>query len=153
MPEIGIKNATINVSLGKRKARSQRCHIFTDDGRKVIVDEEVDHSCMPDFLRYKAFMIDETNQFLGKDGVWVQLVAEKACVPLCSEARAEERTKATGIPINNLIDQIFRDVHEEEKMKQYVIATKNFMLEKITQIIAIPAAALVIIYAINRYGG
>ncbi len=149
--QLGIQNASINISFGKRKKKSQMNEIFTDDGRIPTIELEVSKGSMPDPERGAAFLLDEANQLVAEDGNWTQILGERSCLPLAiiTRPKAEDIKGSKNDPLHQLINQIFHETHEDAKLRQYMEAMKNAVLDKLVQLVAIPAAAFVVIYALN----
>ncbi len=155
MPQIALPTTSIKISLGKRKQRSQMCEMFTDDGRIVTIEEPVLRGCMDDPDKGMGFLIDEANQFTAEDGTWTQILGERSTLPLCliTKSKITDTPNSANDPLRKLIDQIFHESQEAEKLNQYVQAARNIALDKITQIVAIVCSAMLLIYGFNHFWG
>ncbi len=155
MPQIGIQNASVNISFGKRKQRSQMCEIFTDDGRIISIEQEVAKGHMVDTNKELGFLIDGANQLLGKDNNWYQILGEKDCrpLPLVTGRAAEDKKGSDKDPLRTQIEQLFAETLEDAKFKQYMLARKNIMLEKLTQLVAVVLTAFLLYIVMQHFWG
>jgi len=138
---------SITIGVGKHKKRSQMCEMFTDDGRIFPVEFEVLRGCMDDTALGMGFLCDSENQFTNEAGDWVQLLGERSMVPLCP-IRPTDSTD-----LQELRNKIWHETHEDAKVKQYELAANKDRLNKITTLIAIPCITILLIYAIQTFGG
>ena len=145
MPQINLPRVRL---IGKRKARSQMCEIFTDDGR--IVDQELDviKSCVDDPNLGMGFLLDADDQFQGADKQWYQILYEKSMIPVSMIGGIVAQQK----DLPKLLDQIYDESQEAAKEHQYNLAMKNTWAERITLIVAILCGSAVIMFAIQHFG-
>jgi len=145
MPTIGVKPASINIRLGKRKDRSQMCKIYTDDGRRITHEADVEMGCIVDHGRRKAFLQDVDNQFRSrKDGQWYQILGERSTLPICL-------LKENTADLKNNMGKIYRACKENAKFQQYIDAKKNELLDKFIWIVAMAITGMVLFYLMKHF--
>ncbi len=148
MPTIGLKPASINIRLGKKRDRSQMCKIYTDDGRRVTHEGDVEMGCILDHDRRKAFLQDPDNQFRSlKDGQWYQILGERSSIPICL-------IKPTNVDdLKKSFSKIYRACKENAKFQQYIDAKKQGPLDKLIWLAAIGISGMVLYYAMRHFWG
>lgn len=98
-------NINTRTIIGKVKARSQLCRIYTDDGRIVVVEPSVLKGCISDDAKMSGWVIDQDNLIQDEDtGLWVQLLDESSMLPIPA-VTGKVQTKDLGARV----DQIFKD--------------------------------------------
>ena len=107
---------------GKRKARSQICEVFTDDGRITQVELPVQKSCADDVDLGLGFLLDADDQFWDDETkTYDQLIYEKSVLPICLIGTQVQKAET----LYKVLDQIYDESQEMAKEHQYDIAKKD----------------------------
>lgn len=143
-----------SIKFGKRKQRSQMCEVFTEDGRIVDVELDVLRGCINDPITEQAFIIDSDNQYTNESGYWTQVLGERSTIPICMvKPHKMQDGKNDDEELKGLINQIFHESQEAAKLAQYLKAGKREMWNKLLWIITVPCVTVLLIFAIQYFGG
>lgn len=112
------------------------CEIFTDDGRIVTVEIDVLRGCMDDIKTGSAFLLDSDNQFTAEDGQWTQILGERSTIPISLVKPTEYKE------LKSIINKIYHESIESEKLAQYDKAGKNDKFNKILWLVLGPVGLL-----------
>jgi hypothetical protein len=100
-------NININTKaiIGKVKARSQLCRVYTEDGRIVIIEASVLKACIADDQKVSAWVIDADNQVQDEEhGQWYQLIDERSMMPVPA-VNGEDKTKDQVSLLRNIFKE------------------------------------------------
>jgi hypothetical protein len=140
------------VNLGKRKDKTQMCHVSTTDGRLVAEEIPVVANCAMSDKFTALFLMDDTEQYLGPDGHFYQLYSDKSQIPLMPKSEAGKKAlseKNMAVSANDIFDLT-------EEMKTYeniMSAKKNSFGETLKWIVSVVFGAFVIIAALYFFFG
>lgn len=99
-------NLNTRTLIGKVKARSAMCRIYTDDGRIVIAENPVLKACISDENKLSAWLIDADELVQDEDtGIVYQLIDERSIIPI--PAITNDRTKIKDQ--KKMVEQLFQD--------------------------------------------
>jgi hypothetical protein len=131
----------------------------TDDGRLVLRETPVLHSCAVDNELCAGFLIDSSNQYQDETTLeWVQIVDEKSTIPLClldptrmdgmvkPEKDDKEQSKMTS-----LINGIFHASWTIDLATMDRQATKDRNKTWLYFILGVPMALCVLALAMNVF--
>lgn len=135
------------VSLGKTKKRSQLFDIATLDGRVITKEIPALLNCVDEAKSGHAFLIDDANQYLNEDGVWIQVAGESSAVPMMT------RKPRDMSQIAETIKKIFKDTKEDAKLAMFVNRGKQATLDKLLWLVGIPTTGFVLIAGLHFIKG
>jgi hypothetical protein len=116
-------NINTRTIIGKVKARSQLCRIYTEDGRIILTEPSVLKACIADDSKVAAWVIDADNQVMNEDTrQWEQLLDERSIIPVPavtgkSEIKDQEKLTHQIFHDSWVIDLIMLD-NEQKRDKQ-----------------------------------
>jgi hypothetical protein len=98
-------NFNTRTLIGKVKARSQMCGIYTEDGRKVITELSVLKGCISDDSKLSGWLVDADELVQDEQtGLWIQLLDERSIMPVPAITG-----KAKAKDLKKLVNEIFKD--------------------------------------------
>jgi len=128
------------LKFGKRKERSQVNEVFTDDGRIVTVELDVQNGCQVDEPRQKAFFISPENQYTSEMGVWTQIIDENSSIPFDAIEPIEIED------LQDLENKIYHESAENAKTNQYIRAANDTKMDKLMWIVVIVCCTFIIFF-------
>lgn len=126
--------------------------VSTTDGRLLIEEIPVTANCAISDKHTALFILDDTEQYLGQDGNFYQLVSDKSCIPLMPKNEVA-KTIEKERELEAYLDGVF-DLTEDMKIyEQFMNAKKNDKGDVIKWVVSVVFAAFVIIAAIYKFAG
>ena len=136
------------IKLGKRKARSQMCEVFTDDGRWLDKEYPALYSYVEDEEAGMTYILDPENQFKAEDNTMHQLLTEKSAIPLCLRQANAYQDKDGVAKTNDLVtlgNDLFRLTSKQKMAEQFRAIQVNDAWNKFIWIVSIVCGSMVVI--------
>lgn len=148
MPNIPIPQ----INFGKRKEASQMSFVFTTDGRGLTEEIPVISNCAISDKHTSLFMIEQTEQYEGKDGNFYQLFSDKSQIPLMPKSEDPKRLEIEK-RLEGMADDIFDLTEDIKAYENFMANKKNDRGDVIKWCVSIVMAAFVIIAGMQYLWG
>lgn len=140
------------IKLGKRKENSQMAHVSTTDGRCLQEEIPVTANSAVSDKHACFFILDDTEQYQGKDGHFYQLLSDKSALPLMPKSEFAKRAERAK-QLESATDNIFNLTEDEKIYENFMNAKKNDRGDVIKWCVSFAFAAFTIIGAIAYLKG
>jgi hypothetical protein len=148
MPSIPLPQ----VNLGKRKEKTQMCHVSTTDGRLQSEEIPVEANCGMSDKHTALFILDDTEQYQGPDGHYYQLYSDKSWMPLMPKGEDNKRV-ALEKRMAAAADDIFNQTEDRKTYENFMAAKKNDFGDTLKWIVSVVFGAFVVIAALYYFFG
>jgi hypothetical protein len=140
------------VNLGKRKDKTQMCHVSTTDGRLVAEEIPVTANCVMSDKHTALFLIDDTEQYQGPDGHFYQLYSDKSQIPLMPKSEGRKKVEQEKSMANSAAG-IFDVTADIKTWENFMAAKKNDYGDTLKWVMSIVFGSFVIIAALYFFFG
>jgi hypothetical protein len=138
------------LTFDKKMDRSLTYDLATDDGAVITKELSVISGCAKWAEIGRAFLIDADNQYLNEYGMWVQVGGERCAWP--KTTRVPRPPNENNKTHREVINEIYKENKAMAKLTQFINASKETSLGKITWIIAIICISILLSIFLNRGG-